>query len=246
MVVTAAREIRDGELVFVGMRLPLLAFMLAQATHAPRAIGLYENGLVRRRAAEALLFTMSDPPNQHAATRATDMLEVMGLLQSGRVGVGFVGAAEVDRFGNLNTTLVRKESGEVRLPGSGGASDIASLSQRLVVLLEHCRHRLVERVGYVTSPGYGDGGEWRAETGLPGGGPKAVLTDRGVLRFDEKTKEAELASYHDVEDGDSPEAVSRETGWELKRASDCAPTEPPTTEELAIVRRLDPERFWLA
>ena len=135
MVATAAREIRDGELVFVGMRLPLLAFMLAQATHAQSAVGLYENGVIRARAARSLLYTMSDPANIEGATRTGEMLEVMGLLQSGRVGLGFVGAAEVDRFGNLNTTRVES----ARLSGSGGACDIASMSARLAVLLKHTR-----------------------------------------------------------------------------------------------------------
>ena len=238
MVSSAAREIRDGELVFVGMRLPLLAFMLAKRTHAPEAIGLFENGVIRDQPATELLYTMSDPPNLDGALRAGDMLEVMGLLQSGRVGLGFVGAAEVDRFGNLNTTRVES----VRLPGSGGACDIASLARRLVVLLRHQPHRFVERVHYVTSPGYGDGGSWRARTGLAGGGPAAVITDRGVLRFDAETGEAELRSVHG---GSTPDDVAAATGWPLRIAAPCPATVPPTDDEIAILRSLDPDRFWL-
>lgn len=244
MVTAAAREIADAELVFVGMRLPLLSFLLAQATHAPGAVGLYENGLIRvgrARAAPALLYTMSDPPNVQGATRACDMLEVMGLLQSGRVGLGFVGAAQVDRFGNLNSTRVRKGGGWTRLPGSGGACDIASLAGRLVVLMAHEKRRLPERVDYRTSPGYGDGGSWRRAVGLPRGGPAALITDRGVFRFDPETREAVLVSIHP---GSSPEDIAAETGWPLRSAEDLRETAPPSREELALLRRLDLEGFW--
>src|SRR5574337_579075 len=151
MVAAAAREIRDGEVVFVGMRLPLIAFVVAKKTHAPNAIGLFENGVVRSTPAPELIYTMADPPNILGATQCLDMLTVMSLLQSGRVDLGFLGAAEVDRFGNLNSTQVggprgrdaRATAGEdagatkiVRLPGSGGACDIASLAKRFVVLME--------------------------------------------------------------------------------------------------------------
>src|SRR3954468_13895888 len=144
MVASAAREIRDGEVVFVGMRLPLIAFVVAKKTHAPNATGLFENGVIRNTPAEQLIYTMGDTPNIKGATQCLDMLGVMSLLQSGRVNLGFLGAAEVDKFGNLNSTEVRGPKGMVRLPGSGGACDIASLAQRFVVLLEHARHRLPE------------------------------------------------------------------------------------------------------
>ncbi len=241
MVYAASREIRDSELVFVGMRLPLLAFRLAQATHAKNAVGLYENGLVRAEAAGQTLYTMSDPPNIRGATSATELLDVMAFLQSGRVAVGFVGAAEVDRFGNLNTTRVAS----ARLPGSGGASDIASCASRLVVLLNHAKHRLVEKVFYVTSPGYGDGGDWRKRSGLLGGGPTAIITDRGVLEFDPDTKEALLRSFHPFDSSSSPDEVVARTGWALRVSPSCQPTPLPTDEELSLLRSLDPDRFWL-
>ena len=167
MVAAAAREIRDEEIVFVGMRLPLLGFLVAKRTHAPRATGLYENGVIRETPAQELLYTMGDPPNLRGATCCGQMLDVMGLLQQGRVHVGFLGAAEVDRFGNLNSTWGRRGGQNIRLPGSGGACDIACLAQRSVVLLEHAGHRLVERVHFVTSPGHGTGNEWRRAQGLP-------------------------------------------------------------------------------
>ena len=164
MVASAAREIHDGEVVFVGMRLPLIAFVVAKKTHAPKAVGLFENGVIRTTPAPELIYTMADPPNILGATQCLDMLGVMSLLQSGRVHLGFLGAAEVDRFGNLNSTEVRGPKGLIRLPGSGGACDIASLAQRFVVLLEHSKERLPERVAYVTSPGTemvrAGGSEW--------------------------------------------------------------------------------------
>src|SRR6516165_1748753 len=166
MVCAAAREIHDHEVVFVGMRLPLIAFVVAKKTHAPNAVGLFENGVIRNTAAEELVYTMGDTPNIKGATQCLDMLGVMSLLQGGRVDVGFLGAAEVDRFGNLNSTEVRSGERLIRLPGSGGASDIASLAHRFVVLLDHTRRRLPERVSYITSPGNGDGRGWRKRVGL--------------------------------------------------------------------------------
>src|SRR5580658_644340 len=202
MVATAAREIRDGEVVFVGMRLPLIAFVVAKKTHAPSAVGLFENGVIRTTPASELIYTMADPPNIQGATQCLDMLGVMSLLQSGRVHLGFLGAAEVDRFGNLNSTEVTGPKGSTRLPGSGGACDIASLAHRFVALLEHDKKRLPERVSYRTSPGNGDGPGWRERIGLPRGGPSAVITTKAVLRFGDDG-EAYLASTHpgiDVED----------------------------------------------
>jgi glutaconate CoA-transferase, subunit B len=240
MVVAAAREIRDGDVVFVGMRLPLLAFSLAKRTHAPRAIGLFENGLVRDQAPPPGLRTMSDSPNVIGAAWATGLLEVMSLLQRGDVSLGFIGGAEADRFGNINTNLIGPaERPTVKLPGSGGAADIACLAHRLVSLMEHDPRRLRERVDFVSSPGFGDGSPgWRARQGLVRGGPSALITTLGVLRFD---PEAYLASYHPFT---SVEEVRSRTGWELRVASECGPTEPPTDEELRLIREADPDGFW--
>src|SRR6266581_994128 len=183
MVAIAAHEIHDGEVVFVGMRLPLIAFVVAKRTHAPNAVGLFENGVIRNTLAPELIYTMADPPNILGTTQCLDMLGVMSLLQSGRVDLGFLGAAEVDRYGNLNSTEVRSGKGITRLPGSGGACDIASLAQRFVVIVEHYKRRLPERVSYMTSPGFGDGAGWRQQVGLRRGGPSAVITTKAVLRF---------------------------------------------------------------
>jgi glutaconate CoA-transferase subunit B len=240
MVCAAAREIRDGELVFVGMRLPLIAFVVAKKTHAPHAIGLFENGVIRSTPASQLIYTMADPPNIRDATQCLDMLGVMSLLQSGRVDLGFLGAAEVDRFGNLNSTQVHGEHGMVRLPGSGGACDIASLAHRFVVLLEHKKERLPERAAFMTSPGNGDGPGWRKRVGLPRGGPSAVITTKAVLRFG-KDGEAYLGSIHpgvDLED------VLANIGWKLKMADAVETTAEPSSAELQAIREYDKEGFW--
>ena len=240
MVCAAAREIRDGELVFVGMRLPLIAFVVAKKTHAPNAIGLFENGVIRSTPAPELIYTMADPPNLLHATQCLDMLGVMSLLQSGRVNLGFLGAAEVDRFGNLNSTQVLGPRGLTRLPGSGGACDIASLAQRFVVLLEHKKERLPERVSFLTSPGNGDGAGWRKRMGLPRGGPAAAITTKAVLRFGEDG-EAYLASVHPgIEVGD----VLANTSWGLRVSGNLPQTAEPTEAELQAIREYDTERFW--
>jgi len=240
MVCAAAREIRDGEIVFVGMRLPLIAFVVAKKTHAPNAVGLFENGVIRSTPAAELIYTMADPPNIHGATQCLDMLTVMSLLQSGRVHLGFLGAAEVDRFGNLNSTEVRGLQGKVRLPGSGGACDIASLAQRFVVLLEHSQQRLPECVSYLTSPGNGSGRDWRKRQGLPRGGPAAAITTKAVLRFGEDGE----AYLHSVHPGIAVEDVVANTGWNLRVADDVQQTPEPTAQELKAIREYDKEGFW--
>jgi len=241
MVAAAAREVRDGEVVFVGMRLPLLGFMVAKRTHAPNAVGLFENGVIRETPSPELLYTMADPPNLRGATFCGQMLDVMSLMQQGRVNVGFLGAAEVDRFGNLNTTWGHRGGAQTRLPGSGGACDIACLAQRTVVLLQHEKARLVERVSYVTSPGYGSGNSWRRAQGLPSkSGPSALITTMGVLRFG-ADGEAYLASVHP---GVRVEDVLANTGWTLRVADALMETPAPSDAELAVMRELDPKRFW--
>jgi len=240
MVAAAAREIRDGEVVFVGMRLPMIAFVVAKKTHAPHAVGLFENGVIRSTPSQELLYTMADPPNLLGATQTADMLTVMSLLQSGRASLGFLGAAEVDRFGNLNTTQVNGSKGLTRLPGSGGACDIASLAHRFVVLLEHSRHRLPERVSFITSPGNGDGRGWRQRVGLPRGGPAAVITTKAVLRFGDDG-EAYLDTLHP---GVTRDDVLANTGWKLRVADGVRETTPPSAAELTAIREYDKQGFW--
>ncbi len=243
MVAVAAREIRDGELVFVGMRLPILAYAVARSTHAPTAHGLYEVGLMRDLPAESFLGTMGDPPNVVGSLWATRMSNVMALMAQGLVDLGFIGGAEVDRFGNLNTSYIGDFAHPaVKLPGSGGGADIAILSRRWVTLMAHERRRLVPHVGYITSPGHGDGSPgWRVRNGLGGGGPSAIVTTLAVFRFPEAGGECELISVHP---GVSVEDVQRETGWKVRIADDLRSTPAPSRAELEMIRRFDPEGFW--
>ena len=243
MVAVASREIRDGDLVFVGMRLPILAYAVARNAHAPSARGLFEVGLMRDQPAAAFLGTMGDPPNVAGALWATRMSNVMALMAQGHVDLGFIGGAEVDRFGNLNTSYVGDpRHPTVKLPGSGGGADIAILSRRWVTLMSHERRRLVERVSFVTSPGHGDGSPgWRKRNGLLGGGPAAIITTLCVLRFAEDGGEARLASVHP---GHTVQEVREATGWDLKLARDVSETSAPTPEELRAIRKFDPDGFW--
>ncbi len=241
MVAQAAREIRDGERVFVGMRLPLLAFVVAKRTHAPNAVGLFELGVVRDVPASELLYTMGDPPNVRGAIWCARTLDLMGLLQRGEVEAGFIGGAEIDRHGNLNTTAIGADRARpsVQLPGSGGGADIACLAHRLIVVMAHDRRRLRERVDFVTSPGYGEGGDWRRRRGLVRGGPSVLITTLGVFRFVDG--EAVLASYHPTS---SLDEVRANTGWALRVAEDVHVTERPSPDVLRIIRDHDPDGFW--
>src|SRR5256714_6695258 len=215
MVAVASREIRDGDLVFVGMRLPILAYAVARNSHAPEARGLFEVGVMRAHPAGAFLGTMGDPPSVTGALWATRMSNAMALMAQGQVDLGFIGGAEVDRFGNLNTSYVGDpRRPQVKLPGSGGGADIAILSRRWVTLMSHEKRRLVERVSFVTSPGYGDGSpRWRKRNGLLGGGPSAIITTLGGLPLPEGGGEAYLQSAHPGHDVDE---VRGNTGWDLK------------------------------
>ncbi len=224
MVACAARQISDGENVFVGMRLPLIAFALAKRTHAPTCVGLFEVGIVRDEPSKELLYTMGDAPNITGAIWATGTLNVMGLLAAGEVHLGFIGGAEVDRYGNLNTSIIGDwKHPTVRLPGSGGAADIASLS-----------HRLATQEGPA-------GAAWRKRVGLPGGGPTALITTLGVFTFDSENGEAVLQSYHP---GTTIEELQEQTGWKLRLAQDCKETVPPTADELKVIREYDPQGVW--
>jgi len=242
MVTAAAREIDDNEVVFVGMRLPLLGFLLAKSTHAKNAVGVYELGIVRDTLAPEPILTMGDLPNLYRAQWMADTADMMGLLQQGRVDVSFIGGAQVDRFGNLNTSYIGgAQNVATRLPGSGGACDLASLAQRHIIIMSHEKRRFVPQVDYITSPGFGDGFDWRQKVGLPRGGPATVITTMGVLKFDPKTKEMMLASVHP---GVTADDVKANTGWPLKVDVEPAQTREPTAEELAMLKQFDPQGYW--
>lgn len=231
MIAAAAREIHDGEVVFVGMRLPLIAFAVAKEVHAPTAVGIFENGLIRDRGPLGPIVTMGDPPNVASAIACNGLLDVMALLQRGRIDLGFIGGAEIDRFGNLNTT----SAPPIRLPGSGGAADIASFAHRTVIIMTHEHRRFRGKVSYVTSAGHGTGSGWRRSVGLSGGGPSTVVTSLGVFGFEE-TGEMILVSLHP---GITKKEVQANTGWSLRSVATVGVTLAPTTAELTLIRRFD-------
>ncbi len=242
MIIAAAREIKDGERIFVGMRLPITAYGVARLTHAPNAVGLFESGVARYAPAEGMLFTMCDGPNQLGAAWTTGLIQIMGLLSGGRVHAGFIGGAEIDRFGNINTSYIGDiEAPKVKLPGSGGAPDIAAMAERLIIIINHQKHRLVEKVDYITSPGFLTGGDARQRAGLTGAGPAAVITDRAILRPYGPDNELHLAAIHP---GHTLEEITENTGWELKSIPEVATTQAPTTTEMTALHQIDKDGYW--
>lgn len=243
MATAASRQIKDREIVFVGTGLPMLASMLALNTHAPHAIIMYESGYVGCRNRDTARI-IGDIRLMYNLTQVTTMADVLGLLQSGRIDIGFLGGAQIDKYGNMNATVIGDYNHpKVRLPGSGGAIEIATNSKRLLIIVNHERRRFPEKVDYVTSPGWLNGGESREKAGLPWGGPSKVITDLAVMGFDEKTKQMRLETVHP---GVSVEKVKDETGFELIISSQVQTTVPPTSEELRILREVvDPTGFFL-
>jgi glutaconate CoA-transferase, subunit B len=244
MAVAAAREIADGEVVFAGTGLPMLGAMLAQRTHAPGCCIIFEAGTVASQLAH-LPMSVGDPRAMRGAALAAGLFEVFSyVLQAGRVDVGFLSGAQVDRFGNINSTGIGIDPRrpQVRFSGSGGACDIACLAKRTVVIALHERRRFPEKVDYITSPGWLAGEDSRRRAGLRWGGPSVIVTTRGMLRFRPDTHQMYLASYHP---GLTPAAVAAETGFPLD-IQDAAETSIPTSEDLHILRDvIDPERVFL-
>jgi glutaconate CoA-transferase subunit B len=244
MAVTAAREIQDGEVVFAGTGLPMLGAMLAQRTHAPSCCIIFEAGSVACQLAH-LPMSVGDPRAMRGAAMAAGLSEVFSyVLQAGRVDVGFLSGAQIDGFGNINSTSIGSDPlhPKVRFSGSGGACDIACLAQRTIIIALHEKRRFPEKVDYVTSPGWLQGGDSRREAGLIRGGPSVVVTTKGVMRFRPDTKEIYLASYHP---GLTAQAIHDDTGFELD-VEGAVETPVPTPEELRILREIvDPERIFL-
>jgi glutaconate CoA-transferase subunit B len=241
MVACAARALRDGEVVFVGIGLPNLACNLARLTHAPRLVLLYESGAVGA-VPERLPLSIGDPALAAGCTAVAPMADVFHLiLQGGRIDVGFLGGAEIDRFGNLNTTVIGEYARpKVRLPGSGGACEIAIHSKRVVVIGAQQARSFPERVDFRTSPGHA---VERGGRSVPGAGPRLVITDLGVYDFETPTREMRLASIHP---GVTLEKVRENLGWDVAVARPLATTDPPTAEEIAVLRGLDPKGLYLS
>jgi len=242
MAVAAAREIKDGEVVFTGTGLPMLGGMLAQHTHAPNCVLIFQTGTVDPQLAH-LPMAVSDPRVMRLASTAGGLIDVFSILQAGHVDVGFLGGAQVDIFGNINSTSMGDyHRPSVRFTGSGGACDIACLAKRTIIVARHEKRRFPERVDYITSPGWLSGPGAREEAGLPRGGPTAVVTTMGIIRFNDETKRAYLASYHP---GLTPEILAQNTGFQLD-TSQAVETESPTEEEIQILRDIvDPEGVFL-
>lgn len=243
MIVAAARALAGVRTVFVGVGLPNSACNLAQRTVAPELELIYESGVYGARPAR-LPLSIGDPTLISGATSVCSMADLFGLyLQGGLVEVAFLGGAQIDRFGNLNTTVIGDwEHPKVRLPGSGGACEMAVNAQRIYVIMRLGRRAFVERLDFLTSPGHLGGIRERAALGLPGGGPQLVVTDKCVFHFDETTGEMVLESLHP---GVELAEVQAEVGWELRVSPDLSETEPPTEEELHLLREeLDPQGLY--
>lgn len=243
MVVVAARELKDRESVLVGVGIPNLAANLAKKLQAPNLNMVYESGAVGSNPTRMPL-SIGDPCLVTGAKSVCSMYEQFAYyLQGGRIDVGFLGGAQIDKYGNINSTVIGSyKAPKVRLPGSGGACDIASNVKKIIVITPHEKRRFVERVDFLTSPGFIDGKEKWRQLKLQGGGPYAVITDLGTLKFDDVTGEMTLASLHP---GVTVEKVQENTPWKLKVAEKLAQTPAPTEKEIAALRALDPDRIYL-
>jgi len=244
MAAVAARELADGEVVFVGIGLPNLACNLARATHAPRLVLIYESGAVGA-VPERLPVSIGDPALVTGSLMVCGMADVFQcMLQNGRIEVGFLGGAQVDRFGNINTTVIGPYGHpKVRLPGSGGAAEIAIHARRTLIVAKLGPRAFPERVDFVTSPGQRPAGRTRRELRMPGAGPVKVITDKAILEPDEATGEMVLAALYP---GVSVADVQAGVGWPIRRRSTLAPIAPPTTQDLRLLREvLDPKRLFL-
>jgi glutaconate CoA-transferase subunit B len=243
LTINAARLLRDGDVVFVGVGLPNLACNLARNTHAPNLVMIYEAGVIGAQPAR-LPLSIGDPTLVSGATSVCSMYDIFAFyLQRGNVDVGFLGGAQIDRYCNINATVIGDyENPKVRLPGSGGSMEIAAWANRCYIITPHQKRRFPERVHFRTSAGFLDGRTEREAAKLRGGGPQAVVTDLGVMEPDE-SGELILTALHP---GKTMEQVKENTGWDLKVAAELPITAAPTNEELRILREeLDPDRIYL-
>jgi glutaconate CoA-transferase, subunit B len=237
MTVAAARSLEDGAACFVGIGLPSTAANLARRLHAPNLVLIYESGPIGAKP-DRLPLSIGDGILATTADTVVSVPEIFNYwLQPGRIDVGFLGAAQLDRYGNLNTTVIGGDyqHPKVRLPGAGGAPEIAASCQEVVVIVRQSRRAFVERVDFVTSVGYGHGPGDRERLGLRGRGPARVITDLGVLEPDPDTCELTLTELHP---GVEPDQAKKATGWDLRVAADLAETAAPTEQELTVLRAL--------
>ncbi len=243
MAVAAAREIRDGDVAFIGTGLPMVAAYLAKATHAPNVKLVFESGIIDPRPRE-LASGVGDYKLAFGAPKIAGTAFALSLLQGGRIDIGFLGTAEIDRYGNLNSTVIGPyRQPKVRLPGSGGANDIASMAGRFVIICRLDRRRFVEKLNYLTTPGFLTGPGARAAAGLPGGGPARVITDLAVLGFDPDTKLMRIEALYP---GVTIDQVRDQCGFALGCLQTVGQAPAPSAEQLDLLRRvIDPEGVYL-
>ncbi len=244
MIINAARLLRDGDVVFVGVGQPNLACNLAKRTHAPNLVMIYEAGVIGAEPAR-LPLSIGDPTLVSGALSVVSMYDIFSLyLQRGNVDVGFMGGAQIDKFGNINATIIGNDYDhpKTRLPGSGGSQEIAAWANRCYLMTPHQKRRFPEKVDFMTSAGFLDGKKSRDATGVRGGGMVGVVTDIGFMEPDENG-ELILTALHP---GKTAEQAKDNTGWPLKVVANLRTTEPVTEKELRILRdELDPKGIYL-
>jgi len=236
MTVAAARMLRNGAVCFVGIGLPSTAANLARLTHAPDAVLVYESGPIGAKP-PVLPLSIGDGNLAETADTVVSTPEIFRYwLQGGRIDVGFLGAAQLDRFANINTTVVGPyEKPKVRLPGAGGAPEISSSAKEVLIVIKHSKRALVAKLDFLTSPGFLTGGDAREKLGLPGKGPAAVITDLCILRPHGTSRELEVVSIHP---GVNRQTIVENTGWDIKFSAECEETEAPATADLEVLRDL--------
>jgi len=237
MTIEAARRLKNGTVCFVGIGMPSAAANLARLTHAPDVVLIYESGTIGAKP-DVLPLSIGDGELAEHADTVVSVPEIFRYwLQGGRVDVGFLGAAQIDRFGNINTTVIGGDYSKpkVRLPGAGGAPEIASNAKEVWIIIKQTKRSFVAKLDFLTSVGHLDGGDSRAKSGARGKGPTAVITDMGVLVPDETTRELTLVALHP---GITVEQAKAATGWDLKVAPQLATTKAPTQAQLETLRDL--------
>jgi glutaconate CoA-transferase subunit B len=235
MTVAAARALADGMTCFVGIGLPSAAANLARATHAPHLVLIYESGTIGAKP-DRLPLSIGDGILAQTADAVISVPEIFNYwLQPGRIDVGFLGAAQVDKFGNINTTIIGGDYGhpKVRLPGAGGAPEIAASCDEVIVIVRQSRRTLVEKVDFITSVGYGNGPGDRERLGLRGRGPQQIITDLGVLTPDPRTREFTVSA---IFPGVSQDTIRERTGWDVAIAAAPRVLPPPSDAELKALR----------
>lgn len=245
MAICAAREIRDGDIVFCGTGISMLAAMAAKHIHAPRSVIFFETGAINSKL-EELPLAVADPRVMFWTTMNGGLADAFAAMQnrfSNRRMVGILGAAQIDPYGNLNSTVIGSyEKPDKRFSGSGGACDVASFLNRTIVFMQHEKRKFVSKLDYTTSPGWLDGPDGRKKAGLPEGGPSAVITNLGIMRFDENTKKMFLSGYYP---GTTPSHIHDHMAFEIDIAR-AKEIRPPDKSELEILRdRCDPQRLIL-